>query len=131
MTKTFTDNIEATCAQIKELEKAGCEIVRAAVPNKSSAIAISSIKKRISVPIVADIHFDYRLAIEAAKAGADCLRINPGNIGSANKVKAVAECAKDLGISIRVGVNSGSVEKRILQKYKGPTAEAKPAQSGP
>lgn len=124
MTNTFTQDIPATISQIQRLEAAGCEIIRVAVPALEAAEAISSIKKEISIPIIADIHFDYRLAIASAKAGADGLRINPGNIGSRKKVKAVVDCAKDFNISIRIGVNSGSVEKDLLKKHKGPSAEA-------
>ncbi|MEJ2284605.1 MAG: flavodoxin-dependent (E)-4-hydroxy-3-methylbut-2-enyl-diphosphate synthase [Desulfobacterales bacterium] len=123
MTNTPTADVTATVAQIERLQNAGCEIIRVAVPDMEAANAIASIKARISIPLVADIHFDHRLAIAAARAGADALRINPGNIGSAQKVKAVVECAKDLAISIRVGVNSGSLEKDILEKYKGVTAD--------
>ena len=124
MTNTYTQDIPATVAQIQRLQAAGCEIVRVAVPVIEAAEAITSIKKKISAPIIADIHFDYRLAIASAKAGADALRINPGNIGSREKVKAVVDCAKDFNIPVRIGVNSGSVEKDLLKKYKGPYAEA-------
>ncbi|MBT8352474.1 MAG: flavodoxin-dependent (E)-4-hydroxy-3-methylbut-2-enyl-diphosphate synthase [Deltaproteobacteria bacterium] len=124
MTNTFTQDIPATISQIQRLEAAGCEIIRVAVPALEAAEAISSIKKEISIPIIADIHFDYRLAIASAKAGADGLRINPGNIGSRKKVKAVVDCAKDFNIPIRIGVNSGSIEKDLLKKHKGPSAEA-------
>ncbi|MBU2520772.1 MAG: flavodoxin-dependent (E)-4-hydroxy-3-methylbut-2-enyl-diphosphate synthase [Proteobacteria bacterium] len=124
MTNTFTQDIVSTVAQIGRLEKAGCEIVRVAVPDEDAANAISSIKKKILIPIIADIHYDYRLAIASARAGADGLRINPGNIGSIKKVKAVVECATDFNIPIRIGVNSGSLEKEILKKYNGASAEA-------
>jgi len=124
MTNTFTQDIASTVSQIKGLEKAGCEIIRVAVPDEEAAKAISSIKEKISIPIIADIHFDFRLAIASARAGADGLRINPGNIGSIKKVKAVVECAKEVNIPIRIGVNSGSLEKDILKKYNGVTAEA-------
>ncbi|MCK5783299.1 MAG: flavodoxin-dependent (E)-4-hydroxy-3-methylbut-2-enyl-diphosphate synthase [Desulfobacterales bacterium] len=124
MTNTFTQDVAATVAQIKRLEEAGCEIVRVAVPDEEAASAISSIKGRISIPVIADIHFDYRLAIAAAEAGADGLRINPGNIGSKKRVKAVVDCANAHDIMIRIGVNSGSLEKDILQKYNGVTAIA-------
>jgi (E)-4-hydroxy-3-methylbut-2-enyl-diphosphate synthase len=124
MTNTYTQDVTATVSQIRRLEEAGCEIVRVAVPDQEAAAAISSIKEKISIPLVADIHFDYRLAIASARSGADGLRINPGNIGSRKKVKAVVDCAKTFGIPIRIGVNSGSVEKDILKKYNGPTAEA-------
>jgi (E)-4-hydroxy-3-methylbut-2-enyl-diphosphate synthase len=124
MTNTRTDDVSATVDQIKRLENAGCEIVRVAVPDQAAAVAIGAIKKEISIPLIADIHFDHRLAIAAANAGADALRINPGNIGSRQKVKAVVDCAKEMGISIRVGVNSGSLDKDILKKYKEVTPEA-------
>ena len=124
MTTTPTADVDATVSQIKRLENAGCEIVRVAVPDHEAAEAIRAIKKEILIPLIADIHFDHRLAIAATRAGADALRINPGNIGSAAKVRAVVECAADAGISIRIGVNSGSLEKNILKKYNGVTAEA-------
>ncbi|MBW2164591.1 MAG: flavodoxin-dependent (E)-4-hydroxy-3-methylbut-2-enyl-diphosphate synthase [Deltaproteobacteria bacterium] len=124
MTNTFTQDIASTVSQIRRLEKVGCEIIRVAVPDEEAAHAISSIKKKISIPIIADIHFDFRLAIASARAGADGLRINPGNIGSVKKVKAVVECAKELNIPIRIGVNAGSLEKDILKKYNGAGAEA-------
>jgi len=124
MTNTFTQDIASTVSQIRQLEEAGCEIIRVAVPDEAAAHAISSIKKKISIPIIADIHFDFRLAIASARAGADGLRINPGNIGGVKKVKAVVECAKELNIPIRIGVNSGSLEKDILKKYNGASAEA-------
>jgi (E)-4-hydroxy-3-methylbut-2-enyl-diphosphate synthase len=124
MTTTPTADVDATVSQIKRLENAGCEIVRVAVPDHEAAEAIRAIKKEILIPLIADIHFDHRLAIAATLAGADALRINPGNIGSAAKVRAVVECAADAGISIRIGVNSGSLEKNILKKYNGVTAEA-------
>ncbi|MBW1745826.1 MAG: flavodoxin-dependent (E)-4-hydroxy-3-methylbut-2-enyl-diphosphate synthase [Deltaproteobacteria bacterium] len=120
----FTQDIASTVSQIRRLEKVGCEIIRVAVPDEEAAHAISSIKKKISIPIIADIHFDFRLAIASARAGADGLRINPGNIGSVKKVKAVVECAKELNIPIRIGVNAGSLEKDILKKYNGAGAEA-------
>jgi (E)-4-hydroxy-3-methylbut-2-enyl-diphosphate synthase len=124
MTTTPTADVDATVSQIKRLENAGCEIIRVAVPDHEAAEAIRAIKKEILIPLIADIHFDHRLAIAATLAGADALRINPGNIGSAAKVRAVVECAADAGISIRIGVNSGSLEKKILKKYNGVTAEA-------
>ena len=116
MTNTLTQDVSATVGQIHQLEAAGCEIVRVAVPNEESALAISEIKTKISIPIIADVHFDYRLAILAAKSGADCLRINPGNIGGIEKIKRLIEVAKDLNISIRIGVNSGSLEKDLDRK---------------
>ncbi len=124
MTNTFTQDVPATVSQIQHLEMAGCEIVRMAVPDQEAAEAISSIKEKVSIPIIADIHFDYRLAISAARAGADGLRLNPGNIGGDKKVKAVVDCAKALNIPIRIGVNSGSLEKDILKRYNGASAEA-------
>jgi (E)-4-hydroxy-3-methylbut-2-enyl-diphosphate synthase len=124
MTNTFTCDIKGTVAQILRLEEAGCDIVRVAVPDMESARAIASIKKQISIPLIADVHFDYRLAVASAEAGADGLRINPGNIGSALKVKKVVDCAKTYGIPIRIGVNSGSLEKDLLKKYGGATSEA-------
>ena len=124
MTNTKTQDVEATVAQIKELEKAGCDIIRCAVPNMEAAIAFKEIKKAISIPLVADIHFDYRLAIAAMENGADKIRINPGNIGAYEKLKAVTDVAKGRNIPIRVGVNSGSLEKEILEKYGKVTSEA-------
>lgn len=123
MTNTFTHDVGATVTQIQRLQAVGCEIVRVAVPDQAAAEAIPSIKKGISIPLIADIHFDYRLALKAIKAGADALRINPGNIGTAMRVKAVATEAKERGIPIRVGVNSGSLEKEILKKHGGVTAQ--------
>lgn len=122
MTNTPTQDIDATVSQIERLQEAGCEIVRVAVPDQEAAAAISAIKRRIGIPLIADIHFNYRLAIAAAKAGADGLRLNPGNIGGIKKVKAVVDCAKDYNLPIRIGVNSGSLEKEILKKYNGVTA---------
>lgn len=123
MTNTKTEDVEATVAQIKELEAAGCDIIRCAVPTKEAALALKEIKKQISIPLVADIHFDYRLALAAIENGADKIRINPGNIGNAERVRAVVEAAKERGIPIRVGVNSGSLEKPLIAKYGGVTAE--------
>ena len=123
MTNTFTQDVPATVSQIQRLEAAGCEIVRVAVPDQEAAQAISSIKKNVSIPVIADIHFDYHLAIAAVEAGADGLRLNPGNIGSHKKIKAVVDCAKMFNVPIRIGVNSGSLEKDILKKYNGVTAE--------
>lgn len=124
MCNTMTQDVSATVAQIRALESAGCEIIRVAVPDEEAASAISQIKSQISIPLVADIHFDYKLAITSAKAGADGLRFNPGNIGSQKNVKALVDCAKDLNIPIRIGVNSGSLEKDILEKYNGVTPDA-------
>ena len=123
MTNTKTEDVESTVAQILALEKAGCEIIRCAVPNMEAAQALQEIKKQIRIPLVADIHFDYRLAIAAIENGADKIRINPGNIGSEDRVRAVVEKAKEYEIPIRVGVNSGSLEKNLLEKYGGVTAE--------
>ena len=124
MTKTDTRDIKATAAQIKRLEEAGCEIVRAAVPDEEAAKALAKIKEQVSIPLIADIHFDHRLALTALSNGVDGLRINPGNIGSRNKVIEVVKAAKDREIPIRIGVNSGSVEKEILRKFGGATPEA-------
>ena len=124
MTNTKTQDVESTVAQIRELEKAGCDIIRCAVPNMEAALALKEIKKAINIPLVADIHFDYRLAIAAMENGADKIRINPGNIGSEEKLRAVIDVAKKYQIPIRVGVNSGSLEKEILEKYGTVTSEA-------
>ncbi|MGD8261202.1 MAG: flavodoxin-dependent (E)-4-hydroxy-3-methylbut-2-enyl-diphosphate synthase [Desulfobacterales bacterium] len=124
MTNTPTQDVAATVSQIERLTQAGCEIVRVAVPDAEAAKAIAVIKKKVSIPLIADIHFDYRLAIASARAGADGLRLNPGNIGGRAKVKAVADCARDLNVSIRIGVNAGSLEKDLLKKYQGVTPEA-------
>ena len=123
MTNTFTQDVAATVAQIHRLEAAGCEIIRVAVPDRQAASAIADIKKEITIPLIADIHFDHRLALAAARAGADGLRLNPGNIGGTDKVKAVVDCAGERDIPIRIGVNSGSLEKDILKKYNGATPE--------
>lgn len=123
MTNTKTEDVSATVKQIQELEAAGCDIIRCAVPTMEAAEALTEIKKQISIPLVADIHFDYRLAIAAMEHGADKIRINPGNIGDMEKVKAVVDVAKAKNIPIRVGVNSGSLEKNILEKYGRVTAE--------
>ena len=123
MCNTKTQDVDATVAQILELEKAGCDIIRVAVPDMDAAKALSEIKKQIHIPLVADIHFDYRLAIAAIENGADKIRINPGNIGNIDRIKAVVEAAKAKNIPIRVGVNSGSLEKDLVEKYGGVTAE--------
>lgn len=123
MTNTRTEDVKATIEQIHRLEAAGCEIVRCTVPTQEAAIAFSEIKKNISIPLVADIHFDYRLAIAAMENGADKIRINPGNIGNDEKLKAVVTVARERAIPIRVGVNSGSLEKEIIAKYGHVTAE--------
>ena len=123
MTNTRTEDVAATIAQIHKLEEAGCEIIRCTVPTLEAAKAISEIKKEISIPLVADIHFDYKMAIAAMENGADKIRINPGNIGGRDKVEAVVAVAKERNIPIRVGVNSGSLEKELVEKYHGVTAE--------
>lgn len=123
MCNTKTEDVTATVAQILKLEQAGCDIIRVAVPTLEAAAALKEIKKQIHIPLVADIHFDYRLAIAAMENGADKIRINPGNIGSKERVKAVVDRAKELHIPIRVGVNSGSLEKGLIEKYGGVTAE--------
>lgn len=123
MTNTRTEDVEATVAQIQKLEQAGCEIIRCAVPTMEAAEAFAKIKKQIHIPLVADIHFDYRLAVAAIENGADKIRINPGNIGGAERVRAVVEKAKEAHVPIRVGVNSGSLEKHLVEKYGGVTAE--------
>jgi len=124
MTNTPTQDVQATVAQIKRLEEAGCEIVRVAVPDQTAADAIKAIKAGISIPLIADIHFDHRLAIRAAHAGADGLRLNPGNIGGRDKVRAVVRCAQDHGLPIRIGVNAGSLEKDLLDRHGGATPAA-------
>ncbi len=123
MTNTRTEDVEATVAQIQRLTAAGCEIIRCTVPNMEAALALKEIKKQIRIPLVADIHFDYRMAIAAMENGADKIRINPGNIGSLDRIKAVTDTARDRNIPIRVGVNSGSLEKELVEKYHGVTAE--------
>lgn len=123
MTNTKTEDMASTVAQILELEEAGCDIIRCAVPTMEAAKAISEIKKQIHIPLVGDIHFDYRLAIAAIQNGVDKIRINPGNIGSTERIKAVVDAAKEKNIPIRVGVNSGSLEKELVEKYHGVTAE--------
>lgn len=124
MCNTHTEDAKATIAQIHALEEAGCEIVRVTVPNMEAAHALSEIKENISIPLVADIHFDYRLAVEAAARGADKIRINPGNIGDDDRVKAVADACNARNVPIRIGVNGGSLEKHILAKYGAPVPEA-------
>jgi (E)-4-hydroxy-3-methylbut-2-enyl-diphosphate synthase len=123
MTNTPTLDVAATAAQIRRLQEAGCDIVRVAVPDADAAAALTRIKEQARIPVIADIHFDYRLAVAAARSGADGLRINPGNIGGVKKIRAVVDCARDCGIPIRIGVNAGSLEKDILKKYNGVTAE--------
>lgn len=124
MTNTLTHDVEATLSQIRALAAAGCDIVRVAVPDMRAAEAVSALKAGSSVPLVADIHFDYQLALKAAEQGIDKIRINPGNIGAPERVEAVAKACKERGIPIRVGVNGGSLEKELLAKYGGPTPEA-------
>lgn len=123
MTNTKTEDVKATVEQIQKLTAAGCDIIRCAVPTMEAAEALAEIKKEITIPLVADIHFDYKLAIAAMEYGADKIRINPGNIGGGERIRAVVEKAKELGIPIRVGVNSGSLEKELVLKYHGVTAE--------
>lgn len=123
MTNTRTEDVAATAAQIQELTAAGCQIIRCAVPTFEAAKALGQIKKQIAIPLVADIHFDYKLAIAAIENGADKIRINPGNIGSPEKIQAVVEKAVAYGVPIRIGVNSGSLEKELIRKYGGVTAE--------
>ena len=123
MTNTKTTDLEKTINQIQELSEVGCEIIRVAVPDMNSAKKLSKLSKSIDIPLIADIHFDYRLALEAIKQGVDGLRLNPGNIGQADRVKEIVLQAKDAGVPIRIGINSGSIEKEILYKYGRPTAE--------
>ena len=123
MTNTKTEDADATAAQILALEKAGCEIIRCAVPTMEAALALPKIKEKIHIPLVADIHFDYRLAIAAIEHGADKIRINPGNIGTEDRVRAVVDKAREHRVPIRVGVNSGSLEKHLIERYGGVTAE--------
>ena len=123
MTNTKTEDVKATVNQIKQLTEAGCDIIRCACPTPEAALALKEIKQQISIPLVADIHFDYKLAIAAMENGADKIRINPGNIGDIDRVKAVVDVAKEKNIPIRVGVNSGSLEKNLVEKYHGVTAE--------
>jgi (E)-4-hydroxy-3-methylbut-2-enyl-diphosphate synthase len=124
MTKTDTRDVTSTVSQIKRLQAAGCEIVRVAVLNAEAASAIKSITKKIKIPLIADVHFDHKLALMAMESGADGMRINPGNIGSTLKVKEVVSAAKDKGVPIRIGVNAGSLEKDLLRRYRQPTAKA-------
>lgn len=123
MTNTKTEDVKATIEQIHRLEAAGCEIIRCTVPTREAALALKEIKSNISIPLVADIHFDYKMAIMAMENGADKIRINPGNIGGQDKIRMVVDCAKERNIPIRVGVNSGSLEKEIIEKYGRVTAE--------
>ena len=124
MTNTLTTDVDATVAQIKRIQVVGGDLVRVSVPTMEAAEAFKLIKQQVTVPLIADIHFDYRIALKVAEYGVDCLRINPGNIGSMDRVRSVVDCAKDNGIPIRIGVNGGSLEKDIQEKYGEPTAEA-------
>jgi (E)-4-hydroxy-3-methylbut-2-enyl-diphosphate synthase len=124
MTNTETTDVAATVAQVEALQQAGADIVRVSVPTLDAAEAFGRIRQQVTVPLVADIHFDYRIALRVADLGADCLRINPGNIGREERVRAVVDCARDRGIPIRIGVNAGSLDKALLEKYREPTAEA-------
>ena len=124
MTKTRTDDVKATVRQIRRLERAGCELVRLAVPDDKAAAALPEIRRRLALPLVADIHFDHRLALAALKAGFDKVRINPGNIGADWKVREIIRAASDAGAAIRVGVNAGSLEKSVLRKHGHPTVAA-------
>ena len=124
MLNVRADNIEGSVKQAVELEKAGCEIIRAAVPKIENAALIPALKEAVDIPVVADIHFDYRIALKCAELGVDKIRINPGNIGESGNIKAVADACRQRGIPIRIGVNSGSLEKKVLGKYGGPVPEA-------
>ena len=124
MTNTKTTDVAATVAQIRAVERVGADMVRVSVPTMDAAEAFRQIKQQVSIPVIADIHFDFRIALKVAEYGADCLRINPGNIGKEDRVRAVVDCARDLGIPIRIGVNGGSLEKELMDKYGEPTAEA-------
>ncbi|GEM78804.1 flavodoxin-dependent (E)-4-hydroxy-3-methylbut-2-enyl-diphosphate synthase [Vibrio superstes] len=124
MTNTRTTDVEATVAQIRSLEKVGADLVRVSVPTMDAAEAFKAIKQQVNVPLIADIHFDYRIALKVAEYGVDCLRINPGNIGNESRIRSVVDCARDMNIPIRIGVNGGSLEKEIQEKYGEPTAAA-------
>lgn len=124
MTNTRTTDVDATVAQIRAIARAGADIVRVSVPTMDAAEAFRLIKQQVSIPVVADIHFDFRIALKVAEYGADCLRINPGNIGKEDRVRSVVDCARDLGIPIRIGVNGGSLEKDLMDRYGEPTPEA-------
>lgn len=124
MTNTRTTDVEATVAQIKSLERVGADIVRVSVPTMDAAEAFKAIKQQVSVPLVADIHFDYRIALKVAEYGVDCLRINPGNIGNEERIRTVVDCARDKNIPIRIGVNAGSLERDLQEKYGEPTPQA-------
>ncbi len=124
MTNTDTRDVKATVRQVRRLARAGCEIIRIGVPDRDAALALGKIRSSIEIPLIADIHFDHQLALEALRQGVDGLRLNPGNIGSQSKVREVTKAASDMKVPIRIGVNSGSVEKRLLEKHGGPTPEA-------
>ncbi len=124
MTNTLTTDVQATVAQIKRIQNVGGELVRVSVPTMDAAEAFKQIKQQVDIPLIADIHFDYRIALKVAEYGVDCLRINPGNIGNMDRIRSVVDCAKDKNIPIRIGVNGGSLEKEIQEKYKEPTPEA-------
>jgi len=124
MTKTDTRDVSATVRQINELEECGCELVRLAVPDAEAAKALRSIKRRVKVPLIADIHFNHRLALASLEAGADAIRINPGNLGGAAKTRIVVEACRERGVSLRLGVNAGSLEADLLAQYGAPTAAA-------
>ena len=124
MTNTRTTDVDATVAQIRAIARAGADIVRVSVPTMEAAEAFRLIRQQVSIPVVADIHFDFRIALKVAEYGADCLRINPGNIGKEDRVRAVVDCARDLNIPIRIGVNGGSLEKDLMDRYGEPTPEA-------
>ena len=128
MTNTETTDVAATVAQINAIAAAGADIVRVSVPSMDAAEAFREIRKQVQIPVVADIHFDYRIALKVADYGADCLRINPGNIGNVDRVQMVVDSARDHNIPIRIGVNGGSLEKDLLEKYGEPTPEARHAQ---
>ncbi|HHB92246.1 MAG TPA: flavodoxin-dependent (E)-4-hydroxy-3-methylbut-2-enyl-diphosphate synthase [Thioploca sp.] len=124
MTNTDTNDVASTVKQIQSLQRAGADIIRVSVPTLAAADAFGQIKRSVNIPLITDIHFDYKIALRVAELGADCLRINPGNIGQEDRIRAVIDCAKDKNIPIRIGVNAGSLEKNLQQKYKEPTAEA-------
>ena len=124
MTNTETCDVDATVGQIRRLQDAGVDIVRVSVPSMDAAEAFGKIRKQVDVPLVADIHYDYKIALAVAEQGVDCLRINPGNIGREDRIKAVIQCAKDKGLPIRIGVNAGSLEKELQRKYGEPTSDA-------
>ena len=128
MTNTQTTDVDATVEQIKRIESVGGDIVRVSVPTMDAAEAFKHIKQRVDIPVIADIHFDYRIALKVAEYGADCLRINPGNIGSEDRIRSVVDCANDKNIPIRIGVNGGSLERDLQEKYGEPTPDAEQSQ---